>query len=188
MTSTVTLVRGSAGTSSKEGSLAKVEGARSVVAAGATRAVSATATSPEVSARMRNVRQRDTALERAVRSYLHGHGVRFRICPSELPGRPDVVNRARGWVLFIHGCFWHGHENCPLARLPRTNEGFWSQKLRDNRARDARKEAQLKELGLRVLVVWQCWTRDPHRLARALAPILAPHAASRRSTARSRSR
>jgi DNA mismatch endonuclease (patch repair protein) len=137
---------------------------------------------------MRSVRQRDTTLERDVRRYLHAHGVRFRVCPPSLPGRPDVVNRARGWALFIHGCFWHGHEDCVLARLPRTNEAFWRQKLRDNRARDARKEAQLRELGLRVFVVWQCWTRDPERLAKALSPIVRLHGGSGRHAARSPSR
>jgi DNA mismatch endonuclease (patch repair protein) len=126
---------------------------------------------PDVSARMRSVRQRDTAVELAVRSYLHQQGTRFRVCAAGLPGRPDVANRARGWALFVHGCFWHGHENCRLARQPRTNASFWEDKLRGNRERDARKEAELRRLGFAVYVVWQCWTQDPRTLARALAPI-----------------
>ncbi len=106
--------------------------------------------------RMRSVRRRDTAPELAVRKLLHRLGARYRVCPRDLPGRPDVANKSRRWCIFVHGCFWHGHEGCHLARLPKTNRAWWRSKLAANRARDARKEQAMKDLGFRVEVVWQC--------------------------------
>lgn len=143
---------------------------------------------PDVSARMRRVRQRDTSIELRVRSYLHNHGIRFRVCPPGLPGRPDLANRSRGWALFVHGCFWHGHPGCHLARIPRTNPAFWAQKIEANRARDARKERELRELGFDVYVLWQCRMRDPDQLQRSLAPIIHSHPACRRATHRASGR
>lgn len=140
---------------------------------------------PDVSARMRTVRQRDTGLELQVRSYLHSRGVRFRVCAPGLPGRPDLANRSRGWALFVHGCFWHGHPGCRLARMPRTNTAFWARKIEANRARDARKEHDLRELGFDVYVLWQCCVRDPDRLQTALAPIVRSPPARKRATRRS---
>lgn len=110
---------------------------------------------------MRRVRQRDTAPEVAVRKLLHRSGVRFRICPEQLPGRPDVANVSQRWALFVHGCFWHGHRGCRLATVPRTNSKFWVEKFAANKRRDARKARQLRALGFRVLVVWQCEAADP---------------------------
>jgi DNA mismatch endonuclease (patch repair protein) len=117
------------------------------------------------SVRMRSVRQRDTALERKVRSLLHGLGIRFRVCAPELPGRPDVVNRKHKWCIFIHGCFWHGHIDCKLARLPKSNNLWWTEKISRNRARDKAKEAEMRALGFRVETVWQCELRQPNRLS-----------------------
>ena len=120
--------------------------------------------SAETTARMKAVRQRDTAPELAVRRLVHGLGVRYRVCPRDLPGRPDLVNKSKGWCIFVHGCFWHGHEGCVLARLPRTNTKWWQEKITANKARDARKEEAMRALGFRVEVVWQCELADEPRL------------------------
>lgn len=121
---------------------------------------------------MRHIRQRDTAPELALRRVLHADGIRFRVCPSDLPGRPDLANKRRRWAVFVHGCFWHGHEGCPKATVPKTNAAFWVEKLNGNRARDERKQHALEELGYLVLTVWECELRDPaglSRLTRTLA-------------------
>lgn len=116
--------------------------------------------------RMRRVRQRDTAPELCVRQLLASNGIRYRVCPEGIPGRPDLINRSAGWALFVHGCFWHGHRNCALATVPKTNCTFWTQKIDANRARDKRKERELRRLGLRVYTVWQCQLNDDRFLAR----------------------
>jgi DNA mismatch endonuclease (patch repair protein) len=111
-------------------------------------------------ARMRRVRQRDTAPELVVRRFLSAAGLRYRVCPTGLPGRPDIANRSRRWAVFVHGCFWHGHSQCALARVPKTNSEFWAKKLKDNIKRDKLKEKALLSLGFRVYTVWQCQLDD----------------------------
>lgn len=105
---------------------------------------------------MRRVRQRDTAPELAVRKYLYSRGVRYRVCPSHLPARPDLVNQRAKWAVLVHGCYWHGHMDCSLFRIPKTNSLFWRHKIAANRERDARKQLELEALGFEVHVVWQC--------------------------------
>src|SRR4051794_35741954 len=105
---------------------------------------------------MKRIRQRDTEPELFVRRVLRRIGLYYRVCPAGLPGRPDVANVTRKWCVFVHGCFWHGHANCRLFTVPKTNSEWWQRKVRDNQARDARKEAAMRELGFRVEVVWQC--------------------------------
>src|SRR5262245_25276683 len=83
----------------------------------------------ETSARMRSIGQRDTAPELALRRLLHREGIRFRLCAADLPGRPDLSNKSARWCVFAHGCFWHGHPRCKLARLPRTNSAWWEAKI-----------------------------------------------------------
>src|SRR5262245_46838044 len=90
----------------------------------------------EVSLRMKSVRQRDTEPELSVRKVLQRLGARYRLCPHNLPGRPDIANAARRWCIFVHGCFWHGHNNCSLYTVPKTNTDWWKRKVEDNRARD----------------------------------------------------
>lgn len=124
--------------------------------------------SAEVSARMRSVRVRDTVPEIAVRKLLHSLGVRFRVRPTNLPGRPDVTNRSKRWCLFVHGCFWHGHD-CWRGRLPKKNVSFWRQKIDSNRERDARTNNILQAQGFRVLTIWQCELDDVARLKVRLA-------------------
>lgn len=112
-------------------------------------------TAEQRSERMRRVRQKDTALEILVRKELHRRGLRYRLGGCGLPGRPDLVFPRHRAVVFVHGCFWHAHD-CRLGRRPASNAGFWEQKALANKERDARKEAELRVLGWRVFVVWQC--------------------------------
>ena len=107
------------------------------------------------SALMKRVKQKHTAPELAVRKALHKQGLRYKIGDSKLPGRPDLSFPRYRAVVFVHGCFWHGH-NCRAGRLPTTNTDFWSLKIAGNQKRDMRKEVALQELGWKVLTVWQC--------------------------------
>lgn len=108
------------------------------------------------SAVMRRVKARDTAPELKVRRLLRGAGIGYRLGGCRLPGRPDVVMKGRRIALFVHGCFWHGHDCARGARQPRTNADYWIAKIDRNRARDARVAAELEAEGWRVLTVWEC--------------------------------
>jgi len=105
---------------------------------------------------MKRVRRQGTDLEIAVRRYLWREGVRFTAHNRDLPGSPDIANRSRRWAVFVHGCFWHGHQHCDLAQLPKSNRAFWSKKIRQNRRRDIAKAAELESLGFEVVTLWGC--------------------------------
>ena len=112
--------------------------------------------SPETRSKvMAAVRQRHTAPEMMVRRMLHGMGYRYRLHQRDLPGSPDLVFPSRKKVIFVHGCFWHGH-TCPKGALPRTRLDFWRTKIEKNKKRDARVLAQLQSTGWKATVVWQC--------------------------------
>lgn len=108
---------------------------------------------------MARVGPRHTKPELIVRRMLHARGWRYRLHRKELPGTPDLVFVGQRAVLFVNGCFWHGH-SCRLGRMPKTRPDFWAAKLKANRQRDARKIAQLAELGWRSMTVWQCSLAD----------------------------
>ena len=131
-------------------------------------------TTPETSARMKNIRQKNTAPEVAVRRLLWAEGLRFRTCVRSLPGSPDIANQRAQWAVFVHGCFWHGHTGCRRATMPKTNTAFWTEKLDGNRSRDARKVRLLRAEGYKVLTVWQCELDDPEKLSRRLRKELSP--------------
>ena len=117
---------------------------------------------------MARVKGRDTGPERAVRSLLWSAGYRYRLNRRDLPGTPDIVLPGRRAAVFVHGCFWHGHD-CPRgARQPKANAEYWRAKIARNVARDARNQADLTALGWRPLVVWECETRDRAALSRRL--------------------
>ncbi len=122
-------------------------------------------TTPERSRIMRAVRRRDTPPELAVRKALHAMGLRFRLHRADLPGTPDVVLPRWRVALFVHGCFWHRHPGCPKATMPKSNRTYWKSKFTANVARDARVSHELEEMGWKVVVIWECETRDPERLA-----------------------
>nr|WP_297458844.1 DNA mismatch endonuclease Vsr [uncultured Halomonas sp.] len=113
---------------------------------------------------MKRVRSRDTKPEMVVRKLIHGMGYRYRLHAKELPGKPDLVFRPRRKVIFVHGCFWHRHSNCVLARLPKSREDFWLQKLEANRQRDIRNKHALQEAGWWMLTIWECELGDMDRL------------------------
>jgi len=117
---------------------------------------------------MAAVRSRDTAPELVVRSTLHSLGLRFRLHQNSLPGSPDIVLKRHHTIIFVHGCFWHGHD-CNRGRPPTSRTEFWLPKLEKNRIRDERQVKKLTSLGWRVLTLWECEIRDLPRLARRLA-------------------
>ena len=96
----------------------------------------------------------------AVRRLVHGLGYRYRLHSKQLPGRPDLVFAGRRMVVFVHGCFWHRHPGCRLARTPKSRVDFWRAKLDGNRERDLLTQRQLGELGWRSLIVWECELND----------------------------
>jgi DNA mismatch endonuclease, patch repair protein len=116
---------------------------------------------------MRSVRSRDTGPELLVRSLIHGMGLRFGLHRKDLAGRPDIVMPRHRAVVFVHGCYWHGH-GCSKGRLPKSNVRFWRDKIARNRARDAESVRSLRAVGWRVLTVWQCETRNSEKLRRRL--------------------
>lgn len=120
---------------------------------------------------MQQVKGKNTQPERAVRSLLHRLGYRFRLHRKDLPGTPDIVFPSRRLVVFVHGCFWHGH-GCRIGHLPKSRLEYWQPKIDSNRARDQRKEAALTAAGWRVAVVWQCELADPATLEVRLRDIL----------------
>jgi len=105
---------------------------------------------------MSGIRGRDTKPEIVVRKYLHAAGLRFRLAPKNLPGKPDIVLPKYRTVVFVHGCFWHRHEECQYAATPSTNPEFWQRKFRENIARDVRARECLQNQDWRVLIVWEC--------------------------------
>ncbi len=107
---------------------------------------------------MARIRSRDTRIEVAVRKALFARGYRYRINVGRLPGRPDIVLAGRRVAIFVHGCFWHGHD-CALFRIPLTNRPFWEAKIARNRERDIEAGARLRKAGWRVATVWECAVR-----------------------------
>jgi len=129
------------------------------------------------SAVMRRVRGRDTGPELTVRRALRAAGVGYRLGGHGLSGRPDLVMPGRRAVVFVHGCFWHGHDCTRGARTPKTNAEYWMAKISRNRSRDALATASLAQTGWRVVVVWECELKQPGWDAR-LVEVLTDQAAA----------
>jgi len=110
------------------------------------------------SAQMALIRGSDTKPELKVRRMFHAAGLRYRLHDRRLPGTPDIVFPSRRVVVFVHGCFWHRHrsQRCKLARLPKSRLEFWRPKLEGNAARDRKTQAQLRRIGWRVFILWEC--------------------------------
>ena len=125
---------------------------------------------------MRAVKGRDTGPERVVRRLLHAMGYRFRVQVRDLPGRPDIAWKGRRKVVFVHGCFWHGHDCRRGSRKPVANAAFWAAKIERNRARDLANEARLTAAGWATLAVWECELKDRATLAARLQAFLGPTA------------
>jgi len=116
------------------------------------------------SAVMRRVRGRDTTPEMKVRKALTALGVRYRLHRKDLPGNPDIVLPGRRLAIFVHGCFWHGHDCARGARVPQQNRDYWVAKVGRNMARDAKSTEALATLGWRVEVIWECELKDAQAL------------------------
>lgn len=112
---------------------------------------------------MRRIRSKDMKPEMAVRRLVHGMGYRYRLHRKDLPGKPDLVFSSRRKVIFVHGCFWHQHDDpsCLDGRPPKSNTGYWCDKLRRNTERDRKCQEQLAANGWEYLVVWECETSEP---------------------------
>ena len=120
---------------------------------------------------MRRVRRKNTTPEMAVRKALHANGYRFRVHRRDLPGSPDIVLPKHHLAIFVHGCFWHRHADCPKATTPKTREEFWKEKFATNQARDTRVIRALREQSWAVVVVWECEIRSNEWLERVRTAI-----------------
>ena len=121
---------------------------------------------------MQAIRSKDTQPEWLVRRCLHSHGFRYRLHDRRLPGRPDLVLRKYGTVILVQGCFWHGHDPCKIAKLPKSNRTWWQDKISRNRERDQRNIFLLEKLGWRVWTVYECELRTVTDRAQTLGRLL----------------
>ena len=113
---------------------------------------------------MSRVKSKDTSPEMTVRRLVYGMGYRYRLHDKRLPGKPDLVFFGRRKVIFVNGCFWHGHDGCRYARLPKTRVAFWKTKIEKNRARDDEIASVLRADGWKVLTLWQCEIKNIEEL------------------------
>ena len=112
---------------------------------------------------MSRIRAKNTRPELIVRKYLFSRGFRYRLYNKRLPGKPDIIMRKYKTVVFVNGCFWHGHEGCRFFRLPDTNPDFWRHKIELNQARDLRERVDLRNLGWHVIQIWECQLKPKER-------------------------
>lgn len=121
---------------------------------------------------MKAVGQKDTRPEMITRRSLHALGYRFRLHRRDLPGSPDIVLPKHRTTIFVHGCFWHRHEGCAKATVPKTRRAFWEDKFEANKVRDRKAIVALQDLGWNVQVVWECQTRNVCELETSLNRML----------------
>lgn len=129
---------------------------------------------------MSAVRSQDTNGELLLRRFLWSHGLRYHIHPNHLCGKPDIALSSCKLAIFVHGCYWHGHDNCIRGRLPKSNVKYWKAKIKANKIRDSLVEKTLKQIGWDILVVWECQLRTQKAssvtLPRVLAYVLSKYA------------
>ena len=116
--------------------------------------------SEQRSRNMSAIKSKNTKPEIAVRRLLHSMGYRFRLHRKDLPGSPDIVLPKYKTVIFVHGCFWHRHENCKYASTPKTRQEFWEAKFRENINRDKLNQENLSSKGWKIIIVWECEIKD----------------------------
>jgi DNA mismatch endonuclease (patch repair protein) len=121
---------------------------------------------------MARVRSKNSRPEMLVRKLVFALGYRYRLHAKDLPGHPDLVFRTRRKVIFVHGCFWHRHGNCALARMPKSRRDFWQPKLEGNKQRDKRTRKALNKDGWKVLTIWECQIKKIERLESTLRRFL----------------
>ena len=113
---------------------------------------------------MSQIKGKNTKPEMLVRKYLHAHGFRYRLHSKDLPGKPDIVLPKYKTLIFVHGCFWHGHEDCKYFVVPKTNTDFWLNKINGNIINDKKVLNALKKDGWRIVVVWECSLKKEKKL------------------------
>jgi len=121
---------------------------------------------------MASISGKNTKPESMVRKFLFRNGFRFRINVNTMPGKPDIVLRKYKTIIFIHGCFWHGHKNCSKAKLPTTNTEFWTTKILGNIKRDIKLNSELKQQGWQIITVWECKTKNSKIFAKEMNKII----------------
>jgi len=130
---------------------------------------------------MSRIRSRNTKPELIVRKYLFKHGFRYRLNgkvakkyfpKGVLPGKPDLVFRKFNTVVFVNGCFWHSHDGCKKSHLPKSNVTYWKEKLEKNKVRDRKNYRTLKEMGFKVLIIWECEVKNPKKLETLIEDII----------------
>lgn len=119
---------------------------------------------------MRSIRSADTRPEMAVRRMLYSMGYRYRLHRKDIPGCPDIVFIGRRKAVFVHGCFWHVHEDCDIAHIPKN--AYWRKKLKDNKKRDSRSQQALTDLGWKWMIVWECDLVDARNVRKSLRKFL----------------
>ena len=120
---------------------------------------------------MASIRSKDTGPEKMVRSLLFKKGIRYRLNDRKLRGSPDIVFPKFKALIFVHGCFWHGHEKCRFSSRPKSNKSYWLEKIDRNRKRDRANLKELRKMGYRVFVVWECKTKDESSLTSEIEKI-----------------
>ena len=121
---------------------------------------------------MRKIGSKNTKPELLVRKMLHRKGIRFRLHAKDLPGKPDISNKSKGFAIFVNGCFWHQHSKCRYASIPKSNKEYWVPKLKKNKSRDQRNAALLKKEKWNVEVVWECQTKKSDLFEAAISKIV----------------
>lgn len=131
---------------------------------------------------MARIRGKNTHPEMVVRRYLYSRGLRYRLHVRQLPGKPDIVLPGRRAVVFVHGCFWHGHSGCNTWKIPKTRTDYWQEKITGNKRRDARAIRQLRKSKWQVFVVWECELTEAklYRLYKAICSVPKPPPRPRR--------
>lgn len=129
-------------------------------------------TQSERSRIMSRIKGRNTSPEKKVRSLIHKMGYRFRINVTKLPGNPDIVLPRHRKIIFVHGCFWHGHKGCSRSKRPTSNIEFWDKKISGNIKRDAKVKKELELSSWKVFVIWQCETKKSDNLKKRLEEII----------------
>lgn len=128
---------------------------------------------PEIRSRiMRAIKGKDTSPEMTVRRIVHGMGKRYRLHRKDLPGKPDLTFAGLRKVIFVHGCFWHGHDCKHGTRQPKDNADYWGKKIRRNKERDRESQTALKSMGWDVMVIWECQLKDLEALKERLSGFL----------------
>ena len=121
---------------------------------------------------MSKISGKDTKPEIIVRKYLFSKGFRYRINDKRYPGKPDIVLPKYNTVIFVHGCFWHGHKNCKASNLPETRKEFWEKKIGDNIKRDRKNNRKLKNDGWKVITIWQCEINNQSKIESGLEKLI----------------